>query len=86
MNYFGVAAEDAVGGDIFRVWRGGVYRVRVKDGEVMPAQTVLTWENTGVRAHVVGDVAVIGRSLKASTGGVGEIVMCELWWPPVLNL
>lgn len=85
-NFFGVAAEDAVPGDVFRVWRGGYYPVRFKDGETLPAFTLLTWENTGARWIQVGDLAAIGRSLQASTGGVGEIVMCEIWWPPVLNL
>ena len=31
-------------------------------------------------------VGAVGRALEASTGGVGEIVHCEIWWPPVLKL
>ena len=87
LSFFGVAAEAGQAGDRIRVWRGGYYPVRVQDGVVLPPFVLLGWENTGVRIYdQAGDFAAVGRALQPSTGGVGEIVPCEIWWPPPLKL
>lgn len=84
--FAGVAAEDAQPGDRFRVWRGGRYPVRVKDGEVLVPATLLSWENTGVRFVQVTDFSVVGIALEEALGGVGEIRMCEIYWPPNIRI
>lgn len=85
-QFAGVAAEDAQPGDRFRVWRGGRYPVRVKDGEALPVSTLLSWENTGVRFVQSTDFSLVGITLEESLGGVGEIRMCEIHWPPNLRI
>lgn len=85
-QFAGVAAEDAQPGDRLKVWRGGRYPVRIKDGEVLPASTLVSWENTGVRFVQATDFSLVGITLEESTGGVGEIRMCEIYWPPNLRI
>lgn len=84
--FAGVAAEDAQPGDRFRVWRGGRYPVRIQDGEALPVSTLLTWENTGLRFVQATDFSVVGITLEEALGGVGEIRMCEIYWPPNIRV
>lgn len=84
--FAGVAAEDAQPGDQLRVWRSGRYPVRIQDGQTLPVSTLLSWENTGVRFVQITDFSLVGITLEESLGGVGEIRMCEIFWPPNLRI
>ena len=82
-DFFGVAADDAQPGEVFKVWRGGYYPVRTKGFTVVNAFQLLAAENTTVRPfNALNDLAIIGRALSPGLAG-NEIITCEIYWPVI---